>query len=201
MNTRKCVVCKMEHFEKDFGLNRLNQPYRSCVKCRENSKIQYLNNKDKIREQQKQYHEDNKDKIKNRVKQYYEGNKDKILEQNKQYHEDNQNKIKEYKKQYHKKHYNSNLEKIVKSKIRGNIKSDIKHNRLYNEEDYITIEFIKDLLIKCNNCCCLCSKQLKLTNYEYKDAEQFSIDRLDNKMPHIKSNCQITCWNCNFKKR
>lgn len=36
--------------------------------------------------------------------------------------------------------------------------------------------------------------------YKLVMAEQFSIDRIDNKIAHIQSNCQITCWNCNLYK-
>lgn len=42
--------------------------------------------------------------------------------------------------------------------------------------------------------------RIKLVGYDYNDKDQFSIDRKDNKVAHIKSNCQIICWNCNIKK-
>ena len=75
-----------EHIKIDFGYNRLNDRFKSCVTCREryakhregnreerraSAQIYYKNNKEYILECKKQYREENKDKI-------YQNNKEKI---------------------------------------------------------------------------------------------------------------------------
>jgi hypothetical protein len=138
------------------------------------------------------------------LKNYYNDNKNKLEQQRKKYRENNKDKISEYKKkymrEYNKQYFKSSLDIILNQKIKNHIKADIKYNRHYNEDDYITIEYAKEMLIKCNNKCSLCNIELKLTNFEFQDKQQFSIDRIDNKLAHIKTNCQITCCHCNHKK-
>lgn len=63
------------------------------------------------------------------------------------------------------------------------------------------MEWVKNKIEKHKHICTLCGKALKLVGYDYNDKDQFSIDRKDNKVAHIKSNCQIICWNCNIKKK
>ena len=74
---------------------------------KENKKIYYLKNKDKILEYGQQYRENNKESISNKNKEYYEKtkdikkeyyevNKEEILKHNKEYRENNKEKIKNY---------------------------------------------------------------------------------------------------------
>lgn len=108
-----------------------------------------------------------------------------------------------FKKQYEikgRKYSKENLDRIIKSKIRNHKCEDILNNRIFNDDDYITIEYIKNMLNDCNEKCCFCKCGVKLINYETKDKEQFSLDRIDSKLAHIKTNIQIACWECNRKK-
>ena len=83
-----CSRCKCKyinddkHIESDFGFNRLGERYKSCVKCRKQTKNYRENNKDKLKDYQCQYWIDNKDTIKkNReaLKQEAEASNGKIL--------------------------------------------------------------------------------------------------------------------------
>ena len=80
----KCSRCRMIYYNNDnaikqhFGYNRLDERFKTCVKCR-----QYrLDNREKILQQGRE-----------RAKDYYEENKDKILESKKEYREQNKDKI------------------------------------------------------------------------------------------------------------
>ena len=67
----KCSRCKCkyinddDHVKTDFGYSRLNERYKTCVKCRERNNIQNQvyreNHKDEIKEREKQYKKDNRE--------------------------------------------------------------------------------------------------------------------------------------------
>jgi hypothetical protein len=174
---RKCARCKCGYYDIDFGFNRLNKPYKTCNKCR----LYYEENKEEIKTKVRKYSRENKEKITENKKEYYRENKDEI---------DKKNKL----------HRKSTLEILLKAKFKDHKREDKHYNRLYKDDEFVTIEYIKDLLIKCNNCCCLCFKQLKLTNFDFLDKDQFTIDRIDNTKAHIIGNVQIACLSCNVKK-
>ena len=82
----KCSKCRCkyinddEHIKKDFGYNRLEQRFKTCVKCRTYS-----------RHQNKEYRQEHKEEIAERMKEYnkihYQDNKEYYQECNKQYRE------------------------------------------------------------------------------------------------------------------
>ena len=47
--------------------------------------------------------------------------------------------------------------------------------------------------------CAACNIELLLA-YQPKDTQQFSVDRLDNTMGHIRDNTRLTCLECNRKR-
>ena len=65
----KCCCCKCKYIDDDnhmkihFGYNKLNERYKTCLKCREKKQEYNNNNYDKILEYKKQYYLNNKDKI------------------------------------------------------------------------------------------------------------------------------------------
>ena len=50
-----------------------------------------------------------------------------------------------------------------------------------------------------SNRCAACNIEL-LWAYQPKDTQQFSVDRLDNTMGHIRDNTRLTCLECNRKR-
>ena len=65
-----CCKCKYinddNHIKNDFGYNRLNERFKTCLTCR-NKKHEYReNNKDKIQEYREQYYINNKDQLNDR---------------------------------------------------------------------------------------------------------------------------------------
>lgn len=103
-------------------------------------------------------------------------------------------------------HSNDELQALNKSKIKlywinkieNYKKQDKNANRIFNDDEFIDAEFVKELYAKCEMKCCSCCK----TPYEtFNDngmiKTNMSIDRIDNDLPHIKSNCRLLCIDCN----
>ena len=145
----------------------------------------------------KRYYASHKDELAQYQKDYRASHREAIAQQKKEYRASHKEQITQYKKQC----YGTNLDHKIANKIRGHKRADKQYNRPFAGGDYITIEWVKTQLDLCHNKCVLCGKDLKLTNYEAKDPDQFSIDRIDNALAHVKSNCQITCWQCNCDKK
>ena len=174
--------------------------------------------REKRRQYKKEWSEKNKAKLQQQKKEYYEKNKEKFLQQRKEYYETNKGKISQYKKEYNEKHkediqfYKSkyyqehreeliNKNSIYKKSFNGSIKAKIicskQDDIKYNRENNIDEDFVKELLQKQNNTCSRCKIKVKTDWEEPYDKEQYSVNRLDNSIGHIKSNCEITCWGCN----
>lgn len=81
----------------------------------------------------------------------------------------------------------------IKNKLQAYRQSDEKYER----ENNIDYEHVIKLLEGCNNTCHYCMQAVKLEWIEPKDPMQFSVNRKDNLIGHIKGNCEITCWGCN----
>lgn len=111
-------------------------------------------------------------------------------------------RVKRYNQNYHNTQKLKNTNYLIEKKLCTYRVSDKTANRLYNENEYITREWILKKLKKSNNKCKYCNETLELLNHEgIKNSKLiFSVDRLCNKLPHIKSNCVICCWHCNFLK-
>ena len=88
---------------------------------------------------------------------------------------------------------------ICKSKVKSLREADIKHSRPFKKEEFITIDWIQKELNKLNNECIYCSCVLLLNGFDPYNPKQFSVDRIDNALPHHKSNCVVCCLNCNLK--
>lgn len=93
-----------------------------------------------------------------------------------------------------------NPDYVIAQKIRNYKRNDNVANRPFSEEEYITPLWVEEHLISCDNRCEICQKELKITGYEGCDTEQFTVDRIDDSLAHLKTNCQITCLLCNLSK-
>jgi len=90
---------------------------------------------------------------------------------------------------------------IIAQKILNYKRNDQIANRPYTEEDYITALWVAERLICCGNKCELCQKELKIAGYEGYDTDQFSVDRINNNLAHLKTNTRITCLHCNLAQK
>ena len=88
--------------------------------------------------------------------------------------------------------------KVVIMRWIGNCKeADKKYNR-YDADRFIDKCFLKGLIEDSRNRCRYCEKKIQYTKYTDDLA---TIERLDNRIGHIKSNCVITCRSCNLQHK
>lgn len=87
---------------------------------------------------------------------------------------------------------------MINNKIRNYLRKD--NNLSYDDDDYITFDWVKSELKFYNYCCSYCDKELLLSNWVSGSLDQFTVHQLDNSVAHIKSNCVISCWGCSKNK-
>ncbi len=100
---------------------------------------------------------------------------------------------------------------LIKSRARTNLKihwyktivSGSKNNdklfkRTWNEEDYITPEFVKFLNQQQESKCIYCQVEMQYgEDANRKSRDGLTIQRKDNSIAHIQSNCVLCCMRCN----
>lgn len=87
------------------------------------------------------------------------------------------------------------IDVTIRRMINSSKQEDIKRNR-YTPDNYIDRDFLSDL-IKNNLNCFWCNCVLQ---YMYYKNDLATIERLDNSIGHIKSNCTLACLSCNTRK-
>ena len=96
------------------------------------------------------------------------------------------------------------MEKIVKTNILTKIqgyKNQDKKKALLNEQSIVDFAEVIDLLTSSELYCYYCKIQTQLLYENVKDMEQWTLDRLDNKIGHNKGNVVISCLACNLKRK
>ncbi len=82
--------------------------------------------------------------------------------------------------------------------VQASKKSDKKRNRRFKEEEYVSCRWIHEQLemqySRCVYCCC---KMLFGEGMSRKDPDGLTIERIDEKVAHIKENCVLACSLCN----
>ena len=68
-----------------------------------------------------------------------------------------------------------------------------KKKRFYDEDNFIDYEFVRTLM-KDNIYCVYCLNDMEYVNY---GDSLCTIERIDNNIGHIKSNCTLCCLFCN----
>ena len=88
----------------------------------------------------------------------------------------------------------------IQHKIYGYRTQDIT-KKLYSEEIFIDVERTIIKIFECENRCFYCREPV-LVLYEFvRDPKQWTLERIDNKFGHNKSNIEIACLNCNLHRR
>ena len=88
------------------------------------------------------------------------------------------------------------IDKVILLKIQKYKHTDNKYNRNITN-DYVSIEDVKNLLIKQDNKCYVCHDNVITKEWYPKCLYQFTLDRINNKLPHNKNNVLICCNYCN----
>ena len=74
----------------------------------------------------------------------------------------------------------------ISKRVAGHVAADKAKHFSWDAENYITVEWVKKQLRLQRSSCYACAEPL----------DDWSIDRIDNKLPHIKDNCAIACRHC-----
>lgn len=90
------------------------------------------------------------------------------------------------------------LGKRIYLKLRTCVRADAERKRVVTTINYIDREWI---VANIPARCPYCRVAIKTDWVTPGDATQFSIDRLDNSIAHLKSNCRIICLGCNHARR
>lgn len=107
-------------------------------------------------------------------------------------------------------HSDSEVERFTDSRIKqyfrfkiDNYKvQDRKVNRVWEDKDYITESWINSQIDKHGTYCKFCNKNFQLYVNENGTVESdITVDRVNNALPHIISNCQLACLKCNITKK
>ena len=91
---------------------------------------------------------------------------------------------------------NDPIDITIKNMIHQSRSKDKKINK-YDKPNFIDYPFIQHLISESNDKCYYCSCELQYTYYTNNLA---TIERLDNSLGHIKSNCVIACRTCNYSR-
>jgi hypothetical protein len=96
----------------------------------------------------------------------------------------------------------SRITQYFSFKIQNYKKQDEKAKRDFKIEDYIDEDFILKQMKKTNNKCSYCLKDLELfIDNDNNVKSDLTIDRIDNRFAHIKTNCKLSCLICNVSKK
>lgn len=68
-------------------------------------------------------------------------------------------------------------------------------------EPYVTASWIRDIAVKQKQECALCQCALEVCLDDGCVRSNVTVDRMNNKLAHIKENCRLTCVKCNCSRR
>ena len=78
---------------------------------------------------------------------------------------------------------------------------DLKAGR-YDKENHITSKYLRQLKLDCGEKCNYCECELDWSHQLHiRRPKQVTLQRLNNKLGHIKGNCVYACFECNVVKR
>ena len=90
------------------------------------------------------------------------------------------------------------LKITIKHMLCGSKASDKKYD-MYDVVNFVDYDFVENLLDDYSHCCYPdCDVELQIIHYQDDLA---TIERLDNNIGHIKSNCVICCLKCNVMNK
>jgi hypothetical protein len=85
---------------------------------------------------------------------------------------------------------------IMQNKISHYKEQDNKKNRNFKDEEYCDIETIIKLIKKQDSKCYICGDNMIFQNWKPYCLYQFTLDRIDNTLPHNKNNVLLSCYYC-----
>ena len=92
------------------------------------------------------------------------------------------------------------LKREIEIKINGYKQQDIK-KKLYDENLFIKLEDIVEMIVSCKIKCYYCNSKMKIIYKYVRDNLQWTLDRIDNNDGHTKNNTLVCCLKCNLQRR
>lgn len=92
------------------------------------------------------------------------------------------------------------IDKQIRRKIAGYKNQDIK-KKLFDDDKFISFDFIKNKLLECKLTCFYCQKNVFIIYEDVRDPLQWSVDRINNNYGHNYDNIVIACLKCNLQRR
>ena len=84
----------------------------------------------------------------------------------------------------------------------GNYKlQDKKAGRTFKNDEYVTAEWIRTTKKDQKNECCICKCPLELCLNDGTVTSNVTVDRINNKFAHTKTNCKLSCIKCNTSRK
>ena len=87
----------------------------------------------------------------------------------------------------------------IERKLAGYRKQDLKAGRSWKKREELSARDVLHMSTEQRHVCFLCGEVMNLRNRN-KDPCNWSVDRLDNSLPHIKGNCKLSHISCNVGK-
>ncbi len=88
----------------------------------------------------------------------------------------------------------------INYKINGYRVQDQKKDK-YNENEFVTYDDVVNVLQSAQLICYYCSKPAKLLYDDSRDMAQWSLERIDNELGHVRDNVELACLRCNLRRR
>ena len=95
-------------------------------------------------------------------------------------------------------------EPLIKTEIDHKI-SAYKHQdvlkRLFISDEFITFDYVKQMILTCKLCCHYCKEQTLILYQNVREMNQWTLDRINNFLGHNVGNVVISCLKCNLNRR
>jgi hypothetical protein len=88
----------------------------------------------------------------------------------------------------------------ITQKISGYRSQDVDKN-IYSQSEFVDLDKALELMVSSKNECFYCKNRVHVL-YEYvREPKQWTLERIDNKFGHNKTNVVIACLDCNLHRR
>ena len=92
------------------------------------------------------------------------------------------------------------LKNEIQRKIHGYRAQDVKKNK-YDPTHFISLEYVLERIVHTELNCFYCQGPVKIWYEISRDPLQWTLERIDNKLGHNVGNIEISCLQCNLKRR
>ena len=92
------------------------------------------------------------------------------------------------------------LKNEIQRKIHGYRSQDVKKNK-FDLSHFISLQYVLERIVQTELNCFYCQGPVKIWYEIARDPLQWTLERIDNKIGHNVGNVEISCLQCNLKRR